>query len=110
MFQDDFPEDKDNAFLKPAPIRSGSFRLTNVTPHSIALVNAVIDRSADFDRSLADTSKLAKDCPAATDANLLAYSDLIQAKGKLVEYIARLMDKLNDPNLNRLRTSQVRFK
>lgn len=99
MFQDDFPEDTDNAFLKPPKVAPKSFRLILVTPHSLKLVDEVIDRSADFDRALKEGS----------DSALATYSDLVQAKGKLVSYMARLMDMANDKSLNAQRKSQVRF-
>jgi len=77
----------------------GSFRIITVTPRTIDYVNTVVDRSANYDRAL-------KENP---DAALNAYGDLVQAKGALIEYIASLMDLARDENLNRQRTSQVRF-
>jgi len=107
MFQDNFPEDKDNAFLQPQlpPVSkkrhpNGSFRVINITPKALKLVDAVVDTSADFDRAFDREG-----CEAA----LHAYGDLVKAKGDLVKYIARLMDELNDPVLNGQRTSQVRY-
>lgn len=105
MFQDDFPESDafpgSENYRRPAPrVPNKSFRLINVTPHSIKLVEEVVDRAADFDRAF--------DREGA-DAALEAYGDLVQAKGKLVNYMARLMDMANDKSLNAQRTSQVRF-
>ena len=99
MFQDDFPEDKDNAFLKPPRIAPKTFRLLRVTPHSLKLVQEVIDTSADFDRALKEGCENA----------LETYGELVKARGKLVKYMARLMDMANDNSLNQQRTSQVRF-
>lgn len=98
LFQDDFPEDKDNTFLKQK-YPPGHFHIVYITPSSLALVDAVIAKSADFDRALAE--KL--------DATSDAYGDLVQAKGKLVEYIAKLMDTANNPAINQSRSAQVRF-
>ncbi len=108
MFQDDvqFPGDSSTEDFQRQPrFAKGHFALVHVTPHFIALVDALIDRSADFDRSLAEqgASKL-------PDMALDSYGDLVKAKGKLVEYVAALMDLARDPNLNRRRTAQVRFK
>ena len=100
MFQDDFPEDTDNDFLKLPKVAPKTFRLLSVTPHSLKLIAEVVDRSADFDRAYDKEG-----CEAA----LIAYGDLVKAKEKLVKYIARLMDMANDQSLNRQRTSQVRF-
>lgn len=103
MFQDDYPEDLDNIPTRPPASRPqvppGTFRMVSVTPHSVDLVDTTIDRSADFDRALKEGS----------DNALEAYGDLVQAKGKLVCYIARLMDMANDRSLNAQRTSKVRF-
>jgi hypothetical protein len=73
--------------------------MVKVTPHSLMLVDAVIDRSADFDRALAENC----------ENTLAAYGDLVQAKGKLVSYIARLMDMAGDRSMNLQRTSHIRF-
>lgn len=113
--------DPDDPFAQPQererppgskPHAHGSFRIISVTQRSLDLVNAVIDRSADFDRALAEQRRLIQDpdCEATFDAPLAAYGDLVRAKGVLVEYIARLMDRVNDRGLNEKRTAQVRFK
>ncbi len=103
MFQDDYPQDLDNIPTRPPVSRPqvppGTFQIVNVTPHAVNLVEALIDRSADFDRALKEGS----------DNALVTYGDLVQAKGKLVCYMARLMDMANDRNLNAQRTSKVRF-
>ena len=112
MFHDDVllpPNDPtpspDQDFPLLSHFQKGHFSLVSVTPHFLALVDALIDRSADFDRSLAEqgTSKL-------PDMALDSYGDLIRTKGTLVEYVAALMDLAKDQNLNRRRTAQVRFK
>lgn len=105
MFQDDQHSVNDpEAYLnrpphQPKRFPNDSFPVVRVTAHSLKLVDTVIDRSADFDRALKE------DC----DSALSTYSDLVQAKGKLVSYMARLMDMANDKSLNSQRTSQVRF-
>ena len=103
MFQDDYPTDEQDfpkAKLPPkAHVPKGTFRVIRVTPHSLELVQRVIDTSANFDRALKE------DCEAA----LNAYGDLIQARGKLVKYMARLMDMAGDASINQQRTSQVRY-
>lgn len=118
MFQDDnptgIPEDYNVRKLPPAKgVPRGSFRVLNLTPRSMDLLDAVIDRSADFDRSLAETRKAGEDedgpCSEATESNLKAYGDLVQAKGKMAEYLARLMDRVNDPGLNEQRSVVVRY-
>ena len=113
----DFPVDDDDElrFLpkeekKDRRFPANSFRTVAVTPRSLDLVDVVIARSADFDRALSESANAAEeDCLAGSEAALAAYGDLVQAKGKLVEYMAALMDKIGDPNLNRRRSSQVRF-
>ena len=112
MFHDDVllpPNDptpsSDQDFPLLSHFQKGHFSLVSVTPHFLALVDTLIDRSADFDRSLAEQG--ASKQPEAT---LDSYGDLIRAKGKLVEYVAALMDLARDPNLNRRRTAQVRYK
>lgn len=77
----------------------GSFATVTVTPRTIDYVNALIERSGDYDRALKENPKAA----------LEAYSDLVKAKGALIEYIASLMDLAGNPNLNKQRTKQVRF-
>ncbi len=110
MFQDDvqFPGDSSSAedFKRIPRFAKGHFALVHVTPHFLALVDATIARSADFDRSLAEQgSPKLSSC-----ATLESYGDLVKAKGRLVEYVAALMDLARDSNLNRRRTAQVRFK
>ncbi len=116
LFQgpDDFPNDDDDMKAFPKPPQQSfpahSFRIVSVTPRSLDLVDVVIARSADFDRALSESSKATEeDCLAGSKVALDAYGDLVQAKGKLVEYMATLMDKINDPNLNKRRSAQVRF-
>ena len=104
MFDDSHSVNDEEPYLHP-PVQGpkrfpkDSFTMVKVTPHSLKLVDAVIDRSADFDRALKE------DC----EHTLTAYGDLVQAKGKLVSYLARLMDMANDRSLNAQRTSHVRF-
>lgn len=107
----DFPGDP----LSPEPASNGpkkyeanSFPVILMTPHALDLVNTLIDRSADFDRTLAESGAKGE-CSVSQKATLLAYGELTTAKGKLVGYIARLMDRLADPNINRKRSEQVRF-
>lgn len=120
MFQDDAPfggeppEDYKPPLLPPPGKKfpNKSFVLLSLTPRSLALVDTVIARSADFDRTLADAARVAEnpeDTPLAALLPLEAYADLVQAKGALVTYISNLMDKANDPLLNLQRTSKVRF-
>lgn len=103
MFQDDFPEDIQDfqkAKLPPKErIAPGTFRILRVTPHSLELVKQVINTSADYDRALKESA----------DSALVAYGSLVQARGKLVKYMARLMDMAGDASLNQQRTSQVRY-
>ena len=111
----DLPPDDNDDELKflPQPKKHfapKSFRTVAVTPRSLDLVDTVIARSADFDRALSKCNKGGPvNCQLASSEALEAYGDLVQAKGKLVEYMATLMDKIADPNLNRRRSSQVRF-
>jgi len=103
VFQDDYPEDIQDFRKDKSPPRTripaGTFRMLRVTPHSLDLVQEVIDTSADFDRALKE------DCEAA----LVAYSGLVKARGNLVKYLARLMDMAGDASLNHQRTSKVRY-
>ncbi len=108
MFQDDvqFPGDTSQEDFQRQPrFAKGHFALVHVTPHFLALVDTLIDRSADFDRSLAEQG-----ASKNPDVTLDSYGDLVKAKGRLVEYVAALMDLAKDQNLNRRRTAQVRFK
>ena len=105
-----FPGDEGYRDLPPIPQPkhpASSFPLLHMTPHAMNLVNEVVDRSADFDRTLAEGGVV--QCEVSQKASLLAYGDLTRAKGKLVSYIARLMDRVGDPALNIKRTEQVRY-
>lgn len=115
-----FPQEPEFPGSEPTPPKKhkpDSFPVILMTPHALELVNDVIDRSADFDRTLAETDyhpevKVEEGevhCPVSQKAVLLAYGELTRAKGKLVAYIARLMDRVADPNINRKRSEKVRF-
>ena len=95
--QPPFPQQK--RLMPGKKFSRGSFHIITVTPRTIDYVNTIIDRSADYDRAL-------KENP---DAALDAYGDLMRAKGALVKFIASLMDLAKDQNLNKQRTTQVRF-
>lgn len=100
------------------PFSASSFKVIMMTAHALQLVDDVIDRSADFDRTLAEAGDfhpetsgddVAECVPIGQTTCLLAYGELTRAKGKLVSYLARLMDKVKDPSLNAKRTEQVRY-
>ena len=100
------------------PHSASSFPVIMMTAHCLLLVDELIDRSADFDRTLAEAGDFHPEvkeedgtevCPIGQTTCLLAYGELTRAKGKLVSYIARLMDKAKDPAINAKRTEQVRY-
>ena len=117
MFQDDngasgprFPGDDGYRDLPPIPkprVRPKSFPVLRLTPRSLALLDAVIAASADYDRTLAETAKETEG--ANDDLCLEAYGVLVQAKGRMAEYMATLMDRCNNNHLNLRRTVQVRY-
>lgn len=119
-----FPPEDDYSSLRslgksPPKFGKGHFRLVQITPKVMDLIDTLVDRSADFDRSLVESGNTAhpqvpakeddEQCTVAAEEPLRAYGDLIKAKGDLVKYIVVLMDKLDDPNLNARRSLVLRF-
>lgn len=82
------------------------FETILMTPRSIALMDRLVAASAEFEVGLRDVSDGVDEGLSRTAE---AYGAIQLAKKDLAEYMAALMDRVDDPALNRQRTVTVRY-